>query len=122
MRSKVASTATISEPESLWNKIQTARYLGISVKTLDRWMAEKRGPIGRRVGAQVRYVPTCNRSQSTVPLLGAPHGGRRSVWRMNHNPAHRSFRYRMQVVTIDNDGGGHLWRGKRQSTEEAKKA
>jgi excisionase family DNA binding protein len=43
--------------ESLWDKRDTAKYLGVSVKTIDRWIAESRGPAGRKVGVQVRYRP-----------------------------------------------------------------
>ena len=45
------------QPDALWDKRITAKYLGISVKTLDRWNAEGRGPKGRKVGAQTRYLP-----------------------------------------------------------------
>jgi excisionase family DNA binding protein len=41
----------------LWDKIRTARYLGISPKTLDRWLYLKRGPRGFKVGSQVRFRP-----------------------------------------------------------------
>jgi hypothetical protein len=41
--------------EDLWDKRRTARYLGISVKTLNRWLWEHRGPRGLKVGVQVRY-------------------------------------------------------------------
>jgi predicted DNA-binding transcriptional regulator AlpA len=43
--------------EPLWDKKQTAKYLGISVKSLDRWIATGSGPRARKVGVQVRYVP-----------------------------------------------------------------
>jgi excisionase family DNA binding protein len=43
--------------EPLWDKKTVAKYLGISIKTLDRWLSEHRGPIGRKVGVQVRYRP-----------------------------------------------------------------
>ena len=46
------------QPEALWNKDITAKYLGISTKTLDRWNAEGRGPKGRKVGFQTRYIPS----------------------------------------------------------------
>jgi predicted DNA-binding transcriptional regulator AlpA len=52
--SQAAVTETV---EPLWDKVRTAKFLGISVKTLDRWLAENRGPRGRRVGAQIRYTP-----------------------------------------------------------------
>ncbi len=45
------------EPEALWDKRVTARYLGINSNTLDRWIAQGRGPLGMRVGKQVRYSP-----------------------------------------------------------------
>ncbi len=44
-------------PEALWNKATVSRYLGVSVKTLDRWIASGRGPRARKVGGQVRYRP-----------------------------------------------------------------
>ena len=53
MRSEITS-----QVEALWDKRATAKYLGVSVKTLDRWLAERRGPRGRKVGVQVRYHPT----------------------------------------------------------------
>src|SRR5690349_668847 len=43
--------------EDLWNKTRTARYLGIAVKTLDAWLRAGRGPRGRKVGVQVRFLP-----------------------------------------------------------------
>ena len=43
--------------EKLWNKKATARYLGISVQTLDRWNVQKQGPKGIKVGVQTRYRP-----------------------------------------------------------------
>ena len=39
MRSEITS-----QIEALWNKPVTAKYLGVSIKTLDRWLAEGRGP------------------------------------------------------------------------------
>ena len=44
-------------PEALWDKRATARYLGVSVKTIDRWLSENRGPKGLKVGVQVRFRP-----------------------------------------------------------------
>jgi len=55
MRSEVNQT-TVNE--GLWDKRKTARFLSISTKTLDRWLYEKRGPRGLRVGAQIRFRPT----------------------------------------------------------------
>jgi predicted DNA-binding transcriptional regulator AlpA len=51
------NTSQVAVGETLWDKRATAKYLRISVKTLDRWMAENRGPKGRKVGVQVRYRP-----------------------------------------------------------------
>jgi excisionase family DNA binding protein len=56
MRNTNPSQATVTETvETLWDKRATARFLGVSVKTLDRWLAEGRGPQGRKVGVQVRF-------------------------------------------------------------------
>ena len=57
MRRRNASPVTASVPEPLWNKRITARYLGVSLKTLNRWMAEGTGPRARKIGVQVRYLP-----------------------------------------------------------------
>ena len=58
MRNTYPSHATVTETvETLWDKRATAKYLRISVKTLDRWLAEGRGPRGLKVGVQVRYRP-----------------------------------------------------------------
>jgi len=43
--------------QTLWDKRRTAKYLGISVKTIDRWIYENRGPRGLKVGVQVRFRP-----------------------------------------------------------------
>ena len=43
--------------DALWDKRAVARYLGISVKTLERWLGEGSGPRGLKVGAQVRFKP-----------------------------------------------------------------
>jgi excisionase family DNA binding protein len=55
MKHKNTSQGTMDE--TLWDKVTTARYLGISRPTLDRWLAEGRGPRGLKVGVQVRYRP-----------------------------------------------------------------
>jgi len=55
MRNKNTSQVTVGE--TLWDKRAVAKYLGISVKTLDRWLYENRGPKGLKVGAQVRFHP-----------------------------------------------------------------
>ena len=34
---------------------QAARYLGISIKTLERWRYEGRGPVFRKFGKRVLY-------------------------------------------------------------------
>jgi predicted DNA-binding transcriptional regulator AlpA len=44
--------------EALWNKRETANFLGISVKTLNRWITERKGPQGRRVVGVVRWIPS----------------------------------------------------------------
>jgi len=53
MRNEITSQATVAD--SLWDKRTTAKYLGISPKTLDRWLSENRGPKGLKVGVQVRF-------------------------------------------------------------------
>ena len=58
MRNTNPSQAAVTDTaETLWDKRATAKYLHISVKTLDRWNAENRGPRGLKVGVQVRYRP-----------------------------------------------------------------
>jgi excisionase family DNA binding protein len=58
MRHEKTCQAISTLPEPLWGKKEAALYLGVSPKTLDRWMAEGRGPRGRKVGVQIRYRPT----------------------------------------------------------------
>jgi predicted DNA-binding transcriptional regulator AlpA len=41
----------------LWNKRYTARFLNISIDTLDRLLARGEGPKARRIGSQIRFVP-----------------------------------------------------------------
>lgn len=52
-------TFTQSEEQPLWNKRQTAKFLGVSPKTLDYWLSKGRGPraikIGNHERAFVRY-------------------------------------------------------------------
>lgn len=55
MRYEINSQAIAAE--SLWDKQAVAKFLGISVKTLDRWLYENRGPRGLKVGAHVRFRP-----------------------------------------------------------------
>jgi hypothetical protein len=56
MRTEVISQATLADLE-LWDKRVTARVLGISPKTLNRWLTNKCGPKGFKVGGQVRFRP-----------------------------------------------------------------
>ena len=58
MRQNATYHTSSSDPETLWDKRKTAGYLGVSVKTIDRWIADGRGPRGIKVGSQVRYRPT----------------------------------------------------------------
>ena len=52
----MAHFETLVEPDrQLLTKKQTARYLGISIKTLDRLERQSQGPGRFRVGMQVRY-------------------------------------------------------------------
>jgi excisionase family DNA binding protein len=48
----------LSIPEDrLWSIKEVSYYLGVPVDTLYRWRSEDRGPISRRVGRHVRYLP-----------------------------------------------------------------
>jgi excisionase family DNA binding protein len=47
----------VSRFEPLWSIEETAKYLGVSVKTLYGWRWQKTGPISYRVGRYVRYRP-----------------------------------------------------------------
>ena len=57
MRQENTAQVAASVVEPLWSKRITARYLGVSLKTLNRWMAEGTGPRARKIGVQVRYLP-----------------------------------------------------------------
>jgi len=57
VRQRNASLVKAPVPEPLWTKRITAQYLGVSLKTLNRWMAEGKGPRARKIGVQVRYLP-----------------------------------------------------------------
>lgn len=50
-------TSQVTTGESLWDKRAVAKYLGVSPKTIDRWLSEGRGPKGLKVGAHVRFRP-----------------------------------------------------------------
>lgn len=52
-----AQQGTTSKPEALWNRSATAKYLGISVSTLERLIQRGRGPRALRIGAQIRFLP-----------------------------------------------------------------
>jgi excisionase family DNA binding protein len=56
-RNKVLQEENL-QPDPLWDKRLAARYLRISVQTLDRWRTEGRGPKWLKVGSQVRYRAT----------------------------------------------------------------
>jgi excisionase family DNA binding protein len=45
------------ERESLWSVEETARYLGVPVKTLYQWRWRREGPPARKVGRHLRYAP-----------------------------------------------------------------
>ncbi|HEY2700614.1 MAG TPA: helix-turn-helix domain-containing protein [Pseudonocardiaceae bacterium] len=42
----------------LWGVEDVSEYLGVPVNTLYAWRTKGYGPIGRRVGKYVRYLPT----------------------------------------------------------------
>lgn len=54
---RIESNSQTTGGEVLWDKRFVAKFLGISTKTLDRWMSKGRGPRGRKVGVQVRFLP-----------------------------------------------------------------
>lgn len=73
MRSEHTSQVTMTE--TLWDKRDTAKYLGVSVKTLDRWLYENRGPQGIKVGVQVRFKPSSVQSFiDSCPTVGGRAG------------------------------------------------
>jgi predicted DNA-binding transcriptional regulator AlpA len=57
MRHEKTTQPTTNTIEPLWDKQTTAKYLGISTKSLDRWIATHRGPRARRMGGRIRYTP-----------------------------------------------------------------
>jgi excisionase family DNA binding protein len=70
MRQTVSSVATRNE-NNLLNKKEAARFLNVSIKTLDRWIYERRGPKYYKIGALVRY-----RDEDLIAFLEAcPTGG-----------------------------------------------
>ena len=70
MKESVTSVATRNEANLLTKK-EAARFLNVSIKTLDRWIYERRGPKYYKVGALVRY-----RNSDLVAFLEAcPTGG-----------------------------------------------
>lgn len=67
-----------SSSEPLANEFETARYLGLSVKTLRRWRWAGKGPAFRKIGGAVRYHPRdlesfveAARRRSTSEIEGA---------------------------------------------------
>lgn len=48
--------------EPLWKDVQLAEYLGVDVKSLERWRREGTGPPFIRAGRQVRYDPQAVRA------------------------------------------------------------
>jgi excisionase family DNA binding protein len=70
MRQPVTSVATSNE-SNLLTKKEAARFLNVSIKTLDRWIYERRGPRYYKIGALVRY-----RDEDLIAFLEAcPTGG-----------------------------------------------
>jgi len=70
MIAKDTSSVTRTEIDLLTKK-ETSRFLSISIKTLDRWIYERRGPKYYKVGALVRY-----RREDLIAFLEAcPTGG-----------------------------------------------
>jgi hypothetical protein len=45
------------EGERLWGKVETSRYLNVSISTVSRWRRRGGGPHSFNVGALVRYRP-----------------------------------------------------------------
>lgn len=43
--------------DRLWTAQETARYLGVPIKTLYQWKWRREGPPARRVGRYLRYDP-----------------------------------------------------------------
>lgn len=43
--------------QDLWGPQEVADYLGVSKNTVYQWRCRGYGPVGRRVGKHVRYVP-----------------------------------------------------------------
>jgi excisionase family DNA binding protein len=76
MREIPGSVATRTETD-LRTKKEAARFLNVSVKTLDRWIYEKRGPKYYKVGCLVRY-----RNEDLIAFLDTcPTGGGSSAQR-----------------------------------------
>jgi predicted DNA-binding transcriptional regulator AlpA len=71
MRETLSSVATRNE-SNLLTKKEAARFLSVSIKTLDRWIYERRGPKYYKVGGVlVRY-----RIKDLIAFLEAcPTGG-----------------------------------------------
>lgn len=70
MTETLSNVATRNEAKLLTKK-EAARFLNVSIKTLDRWIYERRGPKYYKVGALVRY-----RNSDLVAFLEAcPTGG-----------------------------------------------
>lgn len=44
--------------QNLINKKQVAEILGVSVKTVDLWIAQGKGPKHLRVGRLVKFIPS----------------------------------------------------------------
>jgi excisionase family DNA binding protein len=45
------------ETDSLWDKKKLAKFLDVSVSTVDQWITQKRGPRYIKVGVLVRFKP-----------------------------------------------------------------
>lgn len=74
MRETLGSVATRNET-NLRTKKEAARFLKVSVKTLDRWIYERRGPKYYKVGCLVRY-----RDEDLMAFLDTcPTGGGSSI-------------------------------------------
>lgn len=57
MRHSGTANTNSDKPDALWDRANTARYLGISIRTLDRLRAAGEGPCARKIRAQWRYRP-----------------------------------------------------------------
>lgn len=56
-RQREHSTRPAQSPERLWTPHEAAEYLGVPIKTLEKWRYIREGPAFFKVGRHVRYDP-----------------------------------------------------------------